>query len=112
MSRDVTLLLRQLEDAYGRLCERLGPWEADRERLVTVAADLRWYAGRLGAERWTETCGDRWSFADNIAHITEQAREHAVGSEAPRPITYYIDHGKEHVGQVAELYALFEYTDY
>jgi hypothetical protein len=32
-----------------------------------------------------------------------------AGVEQPLSITYYIDHGKEHVGQAAEIYALFEY---
>ena len=69
----------------------------------------RWYAARLGEERCeVPPRPGRWSLAENIWHITEQASA-AADSSQPRPVVYYIDHGKEHVGQAAEIFALFEY---
>ena len=106
---DTPTLLDELEAAYRRLEARLEPADDDRARLEAIVADLRWYAMRLGPSRWDKPPRpDRWSFAENLWHIAEQAIVDA-GAEQPRPTTYYIDHGKEHVGQAAEICALFEY---
>lgn len=106
---DTLVMLDQLEAAYSRLAARLNPADEDRARLESVTADLRWYAHRLGPTRWEQPPRpSRWSFADNLWHITEQAIADA-GAKDPMAVTYYIDHGKEHVGQAAEIYALFEY---
>ena len=106
---DVPAMLDALERAHRVLIEREGPPADERARLTTVASDLRWYANRLGQERWeTPPRPGRWSFAENLWHIAEQAIAAADAPE-PRPVRYYIDHGKEHVGQAAEIYALFEY---
>jgi hypothetical protein len=102
-------MLDQLEAAYQTLLARAQPPEADRARLLGALDDLRWYAERLGASRWeTPPRPGRWSFAENLWHITEQATAEAA-APAPRFIVYFIDHGKEHVGQAAEIFALFEY---
>ena len=106
----VPALIDQLAAAYATLAERAAADPADRDRLATIVADLRWYAARLGAARWDlPPRPGRWSLAENIAHIAAQAHA-AAAAPQPRPITYYIDHGKEHVGQAAEIYALFEYA--
>ena len=109
MRPDTPAMLDQLEAAYQTLLSRAQPAEADRARLLGVLDDLRWYAERLGASRWeTPPRPGRWSFAENLWHIAEQAMTEAI-APAPHSIIYFIDHGKEHVGQAAEIFALFEY---
>ena len=109
MRPDTPAMLDQLGAAYQTLLSRAQPPEADRARLLGVLDDMRWYAERLGALRWeTPPRPRRWSFAENLWHIVEQATEEAAALE-PRSIIYFIDHGKEHVGQAAEIFALFEY---
>ena len=109
MRPDTPTMLDQLEAAYQALLSRAQPAEADRARLLGVLDDLRWYAERLGAPRWeTPPRPGRWRFAENLWHIVEQAIEEAA-APSPRAIIYFVDHGKEHVGQAAEIFALFEY---
>ena len=109
MRPDTPAMLDQLGAAYQTLLSRAQPPEADRARLLGVLDDMRWYAERLGALRWeTPPRPGRWSFAENLWHIVEQAIDAAYTPE-PRSIVYFIDHGKEHVGQAAEIFALFEY---
>ena len=106
----VPALIALLEEGYRTLVEREGAGGDDRDRLETIVGDLRWYAARLGKERWEmPPRPGRWSLAENIWHIAEQAAA-ASASAHPRPVVYFIDHGKEHVGQAAEMYALFEYA--
>ncbi len=109
--RTVPGMLAMLESSYQFLADStIAPVE-DRQRLATIVADLRWYAARLGEARWeVPPRPGRWSLAENIWHIAKQASA-AARSSRPRPVVYYIDHGKEHVGQAAEIYALFEYSD-
>jgi hypothetical protein len=109
MRPDTPAMLGQLDAASQSLLSSAQPLEADRARLLGVLDDLRRYAERLGAPRWeTPPRSGRWSFAENLWHIVEQAMG-AAAAPAPRSIVYYIDHGKEHVGQAAEIFALFEY---
>jgi hypothetical protein len=106
---DVPTMLDELERAYRTLVEREQPPNDERARLATIPSDLRWYAERRGSARWrTPPRPGRWSFAENLWHIVGQAVE-AASEPHPRPVRYFIDHGKEHVGQAAEMYALFEY---
>lgn len=105
----VPAMLALLESAYQTLADRTAAQVEDRQRLATIVADLRWYAARLGEERWeAQPRPGRWSLGENIWHIAEQAIA-AADAPQPRPVVYYIDHGKEHVGQTAEIFALFEY---
>ena len=102
-------MLNQLELAYQHLLGQLPASNADTQRLLTVLADLQWYSLRLGSERWEQAPRpQRWSFADNLWHITEQAIA-ATQQPADQPLRYFIDHGKEHVGQAAEIIALIAY---
>jgi len=101
-------MLDQLEFAYRKLigCEQTA--EDIGRRLLGVVDDLRWYAGRVGAERWDDyPRTNKWSFAQNLWHLTRQARD---GAEAPspQPVVFFIDRGKECVGLAAEMLALFE----
>ncbi|MFN8514191.1 MAG: DinB family protein [Chloroflexia bacterium] len=105
----VPAMLDLLESAYLTIAKRAEAADEDRQRLATIIADLRWYAARLGEERWErQPRPGRWSLAENIWHIAEQAIA-AADAPRPRPVVYYIDHGKEHIGQAAEIFALFEY---
>ncbi len=102
-------MLLQLERAYQHLLARQPASGVDAQRLLTVLADFQWYSTRLGSERWEHTPRpERWSFADNLWHITEQAL--AVTQQPnDQPLRYFIDHGKEHVGQAAEIIAIIAY---
>jgi hypothetical protein len=103
-------MLERLENAYGRLADQTHATPEERNRLSSVVDDLRWYAARLGAERWqVAPRAGRWSFAENLWHVTEQAQSEAASGTRLTCI-YFIDHGKEHVGQAAEIFALFEYS--
>jgi hypothetical protein len=103
-------MLDQLQAAYQTLIEREKPMADEIKRLTSVIDDLRWYAERIGAERWeTPPRDNKWSFGWNLWHVTDQAVKAAV-SVSPEPVRYFIDHGKEHVGQTAEIIALFAST--
>ena len=108
---NVPNMLALLEYAYRRLMALNPAAEADARRLMIVLEDFRWYAERLGAQRWEHAPRPgRWSFAENLWHIAEQAgaaAEHPAGE----PLRYFVDHGKEHVGQAAELLAIFSYDE-
>lgn len=107
---DVLTMLTQLEAAYQQLATHYRAPLVDKERLRTVLADFQWYSSRLGEARWEQAPRlGRWSFADNLWHITSQALQQVDQPEATS-LVYFIDHGKEHVGQAAEIFALFEYS--
>lgn len=107
----VPVMLDLLENAYHILVEREAPPRDERLRIEAVIDDLRWYSERLGMQRWeVHPRPGHWSFAENLWHITEQAIDEAREAQPP-PVRYFIDHGKEHVGQAAEIFALFEYKE-
>jgi hypothetical protein len=104
-------MLAQLEGAYRRLLALHPAAQADAQRLTIVLEDFHWYAERLGARRWEHAPRPgRWSFAENLWHIVEQAGQ-AAEQPAGQPLHYFVDHGKEHVGQAAELLAIFSYDE-
>ena len=101
-------MLEQLETAYRRLIEREQPANDEAQRLLSVIDDMHWYADRIGVERWEKMPrSNKWSFEQNLWHLTKQAKE-AIASVLAKPIRYYIDRGKECVGLAAEILALFE----
>ena len=109
ISPSVPAMLHQLEHAYQHLLAHLPASKADTQRLLTVLADFQWYSERLGSARWEHAPRPaRWSFAENLWHITEQA---VAATQPPndQPLRYFIDHGKEHVGQAAEIIAIIAY---
>ena len=110
---DQEQMFEMLEVAYLALAEGLQPADRQRQRLLSVADDLRWYARRLGAERWTAwPRANKASLRWHVWHLTCQAQEAARALEKqPESFDYFIDHGKEHVGCAAEIYALFEYNE-
>jgi hypothetical protein len=103
----VPLMLEQLATAYRDLIEREQPDEADRKRLLSVADDMRWYAARIGRDRWAKAPRqNKWSFEQRLWHLTKEARSGILASLLP--LHYYIDRGKVCVGLVAEIVMLWE----
>jgi hypothetical protein len=104
-------MLLQLEQAYLQIMLRQPAGDADAQRMLTVLADFAWYAERLGSARWEQPPRPgRWSFADNLWHIAEQAIV-AARQDDDTPLRYFVDHGKEHVGQAAEILAIMSYDE-
>jgi hypothetical protein len=103
-------MLAQLEEAYQHLLELEPPAEGDHQRLLGIVDDLRWYANRLGMERWDEMPrSNKWSLEQNLWRLTKEARN-AAAPVSDR-IRYFIDNGKVCVGQAAEIFSLLEYSD-
>lgn len=99
-------MLDRLRAAYGRLVARAGAGEDDARRLLAVVDDLHWYAARLGAGRWDVLPRqNRWSFESHVWHLLMEAEE-ASDADAARAVSYYADHGKQHLGEVAEMLIL------
>ena len=104
-------MLDQLESVYHELIEHKRPGEGDRARLQSIADDMRWYAENIGAERWERLPkSNKWSFEQHLWHILKQIRN-AADSEWSEPIIHFINHGKEHVGHIAEVLGLFERSE-
>ncbi|MBN2549364.1 MAG: hypothetical protein JXB15_09415 [Anaerolineales bacterium] len=105
---DVPELLEQLEASCRLLIQREQPAGEDAQRLLAVVDDLRWYADRIGAERWdVMPRSNRWSYQQNLWRLVKQARN----PEAPDALRRMIDRGKRCVGLVSEIFALFEYGE-
>jgi hypothetical protein len=101
-------MLDQLDVAYRTICEQGRPAPDDARMLRSVADDMRWYAGHIVPGQWDVLPRlNRWSFAQHLWHLSKEAKT-AVHSETPESIPHLIDHGKEHVGKVAEGSALLE----
>jgi hypothetical protein len=102
-------MLEQLGTAYRRLIEHEQPAKDEAQRLLSVIDDMRWYADRIGLERWDKMPrSSKWSFEQNLYHLTKQAKS-AILSTSIKPVYYSIDRGKECVGLAAEILALFEH---
>lgn len=98
-------MLDQLEAAFQRLIERERPAQEEAQRLLSVAADLRWYAARIGAGRWDGMPrSNKWSFEQNLWWLAKKAQV----SGNPNPVQYLTDRGKYCVGLASEILALFE----
>jgi hypothetical protein len=105
---DVPTMLQLLDQAYQTLLAYEQPTADESARLRTVWSDVQWYGERFGPTRWAQVpSADKWSFANILWHLTEQAIG-ATREAAPEPVRYFIDHGKEHVGQIAELWFLVQ----
>jgi hypothetical protein len=107
----VPVMLDQLEMAYRALAVRIQSTGNERDRLLSTVDDLRWYADHIGSERWSILPQlNKWSFDQHVWHLAKEAK-HAAAADSPRPLDFYINHGKEHVGLIAEVFALFEYAE-
>ncbi len=104
----VPAMLEQLEAAYHALVQLEQPAKDEARRLFTVIDDLRWYADRIGAERWDKMPrSNKWSFAQNLWRLTKQAKK--ALAPVPNRMEYFIDCGKACVGLASEIVALFDY---
>jgi hypothetical protein len=100
-------MLEQLETAYKAIIELEAPPNEFAQRLIVVVHDLRWYADRLGPDRWYKLPrSNKWSFEQNLWRLTKQAKT-AVES-IPNDIEYLIDCGKKCVGLASETFILLE----
>jgi hypothetical protein len=102
-------MLDQLESAYHDFIEHKQIAPDDTTRLLSIVDDMRWYAARIGPENWESLSqsSNRWSFEQHLWHLLKHARsaEDAGQSES---IIHFINHGKEHIGEVAEILNLLE----
>jgi hypothetical protein len=107
---DVPVMLEQLDEVYHSLIQLDQTAGDESQRLSAIVDDLRWYAGRLGPERWDSMPRtNKWSFAQNLWHLAKQAKK--MNSPVPDRVNYIIDCGKMCVGLAAEIFALFEYGE-
>jgi len=107
---DVPAMLDQLEIAYRQRTGEESPVDQDAQRLFGVVEDLRWYAGRIGPDRWDRMPrSNKWSFSQNLWQLVKQAKDGTAPAE--NRLDYFIDSGKRCVGLASEIFALFEYAD-
>lgn len=104
----VPQMLDKIQRRYSDLIEKLEPEVANAERLLSIAGDLRWYADAIGADRWTALArGNLWSYESTLWHLSKELEADLAANEL-KSTAYYINHGKEHIGQLAIALRLFE----
>ena len=105
----VPVMLDQLASAYNEGIEHRDVARDDAEMLLSIVRDMRWYAARVGPERWdTLPKPNRWSYAQHLWHVLKQVKQ-AAASGWSGPVIQLVNHGKEHVGQIAEVLGLLEH---
>jgi hypothetical protein len=105
---DVPVMLEQLDAAYTSLIQLEHASDEEARRLSSIVDDLRWYAERIGSERWERMPrSNKWSFEQNLWSLNLRARDGIA--PIPDRVRYFIDRGKECVGLASEIFALFEY---
>jgi hypothetical protein len=102
-------MMDQLESAYRELIQHKLPTQDDVTRLLSIVDDMRWYVGNIGPEKWTRMpkSSSKWSFEQHLWHLLKQTRN-AADAGWPESIIQLINHGKEHIGQIAEALSLPE----
>ena len=102
-------MLEQLESAYRDFIENKKFAQDDMARLLSIIDDMRWYAERIGPEKWESLSqsSNQWSFEQHLWHLLKHARSAAEAGWS-ESITHFINHGKEHIGEVAEILNLLE----
>jgi len=106
----VPIMLEELGTAYHVLIQLEQTPSDEAQRLLAIVDDLRWYANRIGTERWNRMPrSNKWSFEQNLWRLTKQAKK-AI-APVPDRIRYFIDRGKECVGLASEIFTLFEYSE-
>jgi hypothetical protein len=105
----VPIMLEQLSEAFRSLAQDEEAPFGEAQRLFSVVEDLRWYADRIGMERWNKMPrSNKWSFEQNVWRLTKEARKGTA--PVPNRLRYFIDRGKDCVGSASEIFALFEYS--
>ena len=102
-------MLGQLDAAYHDFREHKRFAQDDTARLLSILDDMRWYAEKIGPERWESLSqsSNQWSFEQHLWHLLKHARS-AADSGWSESIVHFINHGKEHIGKVAEILNLLE----
>jgi GNAT superfamily N-acetyltransferase len=108
----VAAMLDQLESAYHALLARTSLPSEAATSLLSIAADLRWYAALIGLPRWSQSPRlNLWSFEQQLWHLSKEAQA-SVEDARPDTVRVLLHHGKEHVGQVAMLATLLDATNH
>jgi hypothetical protein len=106
----VPAMLEQLGAYYNGLIQLEQAADDETQRLLAIVEDLRWYADRIGADRWNiMPRSNKWSFEQNLWQLTKQAKE--MTTPALNRIRYFIDRGKMCVGLASEIIAHIEYGE-
>jgi hypothetical protein len=88
----VPIMLGQLDTVYHDLIRVEHASEDEAQRLSAIVDDLRWYADRIGMERWNSMPrSNKWSFEQNLWRLTRQAKNGIA--PVPNRIRYFIDRG-------------------
>ena len=102
-------MLDQLEAACRELIRAEGSSAEEAQRLLGMVDDLRWYASRLGEERWDVIPrSNLWSFAENLWRLTRQIK---MNIPEKGRVAYFTDKGMGHAGLASGILALLEYGE-
>jgi hypothetical protein len=108
---EVPIMLDRLGAAYDILTATALAGEEAKNHFNSILTAMRWYAARIGQERWgIQPRQNRWTYEQRLWHLLRQVKT-ATFSHSRSPIAYFIARGQECVGQVAEIYILFEYGE-
>lgn len=103
----VPSLLEQLKDTYINIIEQAQPASEDEQRLLQIADNLRWYADRIGEQKWDVMPRDNlWSFHQNLWRLTKQAKTFA--KQTKHSLHTLFDQGYQCIGQASEIISLFQ----
>ena len=107
----VPVMFEQLDKAYRLLIQLEHPTDNEAQRLLAIVDDLRWYADRIGIERWdVMPRSNKWSFEQNLWRLTKQAKK--MVTPVANRIYFFIDCGKMCVGLASEIFTLFEHGEF
>ncbi|HEY4714576.1 MAG TPA: hypothetical protein VIH30_10110, partial [Aquirhabdus sp.] len=68
----VPIMLEELGTAYHVLIQLEQTPSDEAQRLLAIVDDLRWYANRIGTERWNRMPrSNKWSFEQNLWRLTK-----------------------------------------
>ena len=104
---DVPGMLEELETAFQKMIHLDQAPSDEAHRLLSILDDLRWYAERIGSERWYQMPrSNQWSFEQDLWQLTRQAKSSTVSG--PERVRSFIDRGKACVGAAAEIAFLID----
>lgn len=104
----VSAMLDRLELAYHQCIERTKSPEDAGARLLSIVADLRWYSKQISSAHWQQLPRlNLWSFEQHLWHLMKGAQE-AAAHGTVETVHRLLNDGKEHVGAVAAISALWD----